>query len=117
MVVQPTGAGKSLCFQLPAMLLPGLVLVVSPLTAHVRDAVAKLPACVPAGVCLGGAFKRASMVRLDLQIPLEIWPLSISTQNLHGQALICAVWLTLPGAGSGMVDSVVPVTIYVACVS
>lgn len=62
MVVQPTGAGKSLCFQLPALLLPGLVLVVSPLTAHVRDAVAKLPTCIPAGVCLGGAFKRASMV-------------------------------------------------------
>lgn len=73
MVVQPTGAGKSLCFQLPAMLLPGLVLVVSPLTAHVRDAVAKLPSCIPAGICLGGAFKRASMVR---PIPLaSMWDL------------------------------------------
>eukprot|EP00892_Ulva_mutabilis_P003964 jgi/Ulvmu1/193/UM001_0197.1 len=68
MVVQPTGAGKSLCFQLPALLLPGLVLVVSPLTAHVRDAVAKLPSCIPAGVCLGGAFKRASTATLQAAV-------------------------------------------------
>ena len=63
MVVQPTGSGKSLCYQLPALLLPGLVLVVSPLTAHVRDAIAKVPARIPAGICLGGEFKRASTVR------------------------------------------------------
>jgi Zinc knuckle len=63
MVVQPTGSGKSLCYQLPALLLPGLALVVSPLTAHVRDAIAKVPARIPAGICLGGEFKRASTVR------------------------------------------------------
>lgn len=63
MVVQPTGSGKSVCYQLPALLLPGLVLVISPLTAHVRDAISKVPANIPAGVCLGGEFKRASMVR------------------------------------------------------
>jgi hypothetical protein len=62
MVVQPTGSGKSLCFQLPALLLPGLVIVVSPLTAHARDAISRLPKSVPAGLCLGGDFKRASMV-------------------------------------------------------
>lgn len=62
MIVQPTGSGKSLCFQLPALLLPGLVIVVSPLTAHARDAVTRLPKSVPAGLCLGGDFKRASMV-------------------------------------------------------
>jgi hypothetical protein len=64
MVVQPTGSGKSLCFQLPALLLPGLVIVVSPLTAHARDAISRLPKSVPAGLCLGGDFKRASMVSI-----------------------------------------------------
>ncbi len=40
--VMPTGAGKSLCFQVPALMLDGLTLVVSPLVALMRDQVAAL---------------------------------------------------------------------------
>src|ERR1700689_4571342 len=42
LAVMPTGSGKSLCYQLPALIRDGLTVVVSPLIALMRNQVAQL---------------------------------------------------------------------------
>jgi ATP-dependent DNA helicase RecQ len=62
--VLPTGGGKSLCFQLPALVRPGLTVVVSPLIALMKDQVdALLAAGIPATFLNSSLEAGASRVR------------------------------------------------------
>lgn len=68
LAVMPTGAGKSLCYQLPALCLPGITLVVSPLISLMRDQVMAL---VQQGVA--AAFLNSSLTPASMQRPPLTW--------------------------------------------
>jgi ATP-dependent DNA helicase RecQ len=61
LLVAPTGGGKSLCYQLPALVLPGTTLVISPLIALMQDQVQALQARGVAATFLASTLDAATM--------------------------------------------------------
>src|SRR5213075_1814250 len=75
LAILPTGGGKSLCFQLPALLLDGLTVVVSPLIALMKDQVDALQALGVAATFINSSLdqqeigrRQAAVARGDVKI-------------------------------------------------
>ncbi|HEY3391977.1 MAG TPA: DNA helicase RecQ [Lacipirellulaceae bacterium] len=71
LVVLPTGGGKSLCFQAPALAMPGLAVVVSPLIALMKDQVDALVDCGVPAACVNSTLAFDERRRIAEEIRAE----------------------------------------------
>ena len=83
LALMPTGGGKSLCFQVPALLKPGICIVVSPLIALMKDQVENLKEKgIKAIAVISGMGKREVDIALDNCIYGDIKFLYLSPERL-----------------------------------
>ena len=103
LAVMPTGAGKSICYQVPALLLPGITIVVSPLVSLMKDQVGAL---VQAGVA--AAFLNNSLT--DNQKALMLHRIGdmarLQTDAIIISSCLGVVWVGLIGTYKMIVNSV-----------
>jgi ATP-dependent DNA helicase RecQ len=64
LAILPTGGGKSICFQVPAMMKEGICLVISPLVALMKDQVANLQARDIKAIALTGGIRSEEIIDL-----------------------------------------------------
>jgi ATP-dependent DNA helicase RecQ len=89
MVIMPTGGGKSLCFQLPALIKPGLMVVVSPLIALMQDQVQQLQDNGIAATFLNSSLNVAELrARSHLLLDGHIKLLYVSPERLLSEDFI-----------------------------
>jgi ATP-dependent DNA helicase RecQ len=92
LAVMPTGSGKSLCYQVPALVMGGLTVVVSPLVALMRDQVEALRLNGIAAASINSDFDRAENVATWRRVQAgEIHLLYLSPERLMTEAMLGAL--------------------------
>src|SRR5947209_5306114 len=92
LAVMPTGSGKSLCYQLPALALPGLTLVVSPLIALMKDQVDQLNHLgLPATVINSSVSREQQRSRLEQAMAGKIKLLYIAPERFQNDEFKAAL--------------------------
>lgn len=85
LVIMPTGGGKSICFQLPAVMLEGLTLVISPLIALMKDQVDGLNANgIKASFFNSSQAPEEQQAIIDKVIDAELKLLYVAPESLGG---------------------------------
>jgi Rad3-related DNA helicase len=92
LAVMPTGSGKSLCYQVPALVKGGLSIVVSPLVALMQDQVAALKLAGVAAETINSAASRDDNVAIWKRVALgEVRLLYLSPERLMTDRMIGAL--------------------------
>ena len=100
----PTGAGKSLTYQLPALLFPGLTLVVSPLLALMADQIRGLPPALPGAALRSDQSNAALFATLDRMRAGELKVLFVSPERLLNERFLCDLRGVPGGVSLAVVD-------------
>ncbi len=88
-VIMPTGAGKSLCYQLPAMIKQGLAIVISPLIALMKNQVDQLNAYGINARFLNSTLSKAEITRLKKDcVNGEVKLLYVAPESLNKEEYI-----------------------------
>ncbi len=92
LTVMPTGSGKSLCFQVPALVLGGLTIVVSPLVALMQDQVAALRLAGVAAESINSSRDRADNVATWRRVAAgEVRILYLAPERLMTERMLAAL--------------------------
>jgi len=96
----PTGGGKSICFQVPALMMKGLCLVVSPLIALIKDQVSQLRQReIRAEAIHAGMSKREIDIALDNCVNADVKFLYLSPERLKSELFIERIKIVLERRG------------------